>query len=264
MRTAAREVCGVEPLTVYWQPGCTSCLAVRELLRARGIPFVSVNVRADPAAAAALQRLGARSVPVVARGQAWVHGQDLDAVAAFAGTARTHTALEPAVLVARLLALLDSSAHLAVQLPPAVLAMPLAGRERTPLGLAYHVSQVVVGFLDAALGGRLSYEHFTRTPPPHVVTGEDAARQLRSVSQALAVWWGANRARLPETLDTYYGLLPLDAVLERSTWHVAQHARQLEQRLLEAGVTPRPGLAPALLEGLPLPVDVWDDELRPA
>jgi hypothetical protein len=81
------------------------------------------------------------------------------------------------------------------------------------------------------------------------------------VSQALAVWWGANQSRLPAELDTYYGRQPLHAVLERTTWHVAQHARQL-QRLLELhGVEPRPPLAPALLAGLPLPEDVWDAEV---
>jgi hypothetical protein len=75
------------------------------------------------------------------------------------------------------------------------------------------------------------------------------------------VWWGANQSRLPVELDTYYGRQTLHAVLERTTWHVAQHARQL-QRLLELrGVEPRPPLAPSLLAGLPLPEDVWDAEV---
>ena len=78
---------------------------------------------------------------------------------------------------------------------------------------------------------------------------------------ALAVWWGANQSRLPGTLDTYYGAQPLHAVLERTTWHVAQHARQLERLLELRGITPNPRLAPALLTGLPLPDDVWDAEV---
>ena len=165
------------------------------------------------------------------------------------------------VLVSRLLALLDSSARLAEQLPAEALQEKLPGRERTHLDLAYHVSQIVIGFLDAALGGRLTFEHFERKPPEHVVTASDAARLTRSVSQALAVWWGANHSRLPEALDTYYGRQPLRAVLERTTWHVAQHGRQL-QRLLELqGLSRSPGLPPALLEGLPLPDDVWDAEV---
>ena len=43
-------------ITVYWQPGCTSCLRTREFLRSHGIDFESVNVRED---ARALERLAA-------------------------------------------------------------------------------------------------------------------------------------------------------------------------------------------------------------
>ncbi len=80
--------------------------------------------------------------------------------------------------------------------------------------------------------------------------------------------WGSSTLRLAagsrtniSSASPYYGRQPLHAVLERTTWHVAQHARQL-QRLLELrGVEPRPSLAPALLAGLPLPEDVWDAEV---
>jgi glutaredoxin len=247
--------------TVYWQPGCTSCLKTKEFLRARGIEFESVNVREDPGAMAALEKLGARSVPVVARGTEFAYGQDLDAIARFVGIDLERVKLDVPVLVSRLLALLDCAAHLTEQIPAAALQTRLPGRERTHLDLAYHVSQIVIGFLDAALGGRLTFEHFERKPPGHVLTASDAARLTRSVSQALAVWWSANRSRLPEALDTYYGRQPLHAVLERTTWHVAQHGRQL-QRLLELqGLSPAPGLPPALLAGLPLPADVWDAEV---
>ena len=247
--------------TVYWQPGCTSCLRTKEFLRARGIQFESVNVREDPQAMERLTALGARSVPVIARGDAFVYGQDLATVARFVGIEADLQRLDVPVLVSRLLALLDCAAALTVQLPPEAWQQKLPGRERTHLDLAYHVSQVVVGFLDAALGGRLTFEHFERRPPDHVATAADVAQLIRSVSQALAVWWGANQSRLPAEIDTYYGRQPLHAVLERTTWHVAQHARQL-QRLLELrGVEPRPALAPALLAGLPLPEDVWDAEV---
>jgi glutaredoxin len=251
----------VVTLTVYWQPGCTSCLRTKEFLRARGVAFESVNVRDDPQAMQRLAALGARSVPVVARGDAFVYGQDLATVARFAGIEADLPRLDVPVLVSRLLALLDSTAALTEQLPTETWNQKLPGRERTHLDLAYHVSQVVVGFLDAALGGRLTFEHFERKPPDHVATAADVARLIRSVSQALAVWWGANQSRLPAELDTYYERRPLHAVLERTTWHVAQHARQL-QRLLELrGVEPQPPLALALLAGLPLPVDIWDAEV---
>jgi hypothetical protein len=167
------------------------------------------------------------------------------------------------VLVSRLLALLDSSARLAEQLPAEALQEKLPGRERTHLDLAYHVPQVVVAFLDAALGGRLSVEHFQRKPPKHVQSGADVAALARSVSQALAVWWGANQSRLPAALDTFDGLQPLHAVLERTTSHVARHARQLERLLELRGIEPNPRLAPGLLADLPLPEDLWDAGVPP-
>jgi hypothetical protein len=167
--------------------------------------------------------------------------------------------LEVPVLVSRLLALLDSAARFTGQLPAGALEAKVPGRKRTQRDLAYHLPQVVVAFLDAALGGRLSLEHFERRPPDHLQTASDVARLTRSVSQALAVWWGANQARLPATVDTYGGVQPLHAALERTVRHVAQHARQLEQLLVLLGVAPNPPLAEILLEGLPLPADAWDD-----
>jgi len=137
--------------TVFWQPGCTSCLRTREFLRAHGIEFQSVNVREDAQAMAQLAALGARSVPVVARGAEFVYAQDLETVARFVGVAIRQERLDVPVLVSRLLALLDTAAALAVQLPADAWQRKLPGRERTHLDLAYHVAQVVVGFLDAAL-----------------------------------------------------------------------------------------------------------------
>jgi glutaredoxin len=247
--------------TVYWQPGCTSCLKTKEFLRSHAIPFESVNVRKDAGAMERLARLGAKSIPVVTRGEEFVFGQDLDAVARFVGVAVTRTKLPTAVLVARLIALLDLAAAYAERLPTGALQTKLPGRERTYLDLAYHVPQIVVAFLDAALGGRLTFEHFERRPPAHVVTGADAARITRSVAQALAVWWSVNQGRLPLSLDTYYGVQPLEGVLERTTWHAAQHVRQLERVLQLLAVEMRAPLPAALLDGLPLPRDVWDAEV---
>ena len=51
------------------------------------------------------------------------------------------------------------------------------------------------------------------------------------------------------------------AVLERTTWHVAQHVRQLELVLHTLGAATQEALLPVeLLDRLPLPKDVWDAE----
>ena len=54
-------------IKAYWQPGCTSCLRMKEFLTKSGVAFVSVNVLEDKDAFAELAALGIRSVPIVRR-----------------------------------------------------------------------------------------------------------------------------------------------------------------------------------------------------
>src|SRR5215468_3575436 len=87
----------------YWQPGCTSCLRMKEFLTKHGVPFVSVNVLENKDAFAELAALGVRSVPIVRRGEDWANGQVLRDVARVAGIAWGGAQmLSPAELAARL------------------------------------------------------------------------------------------------------------------------------------------------------------------
>jgi glutaredoxin len=251
-----------DKLTVYWQPGCTSCLRTREFLRDSGIEFESVNVREDPLAMDRLTVYGVRTVPVVARGSAFVLAQDLDEVARFVGVAVARDRLPVEVLAARIPRLLDCAAAITRRIPDAALGSPLPGRKRTSLELAYHVPQIVVALLDAAAGGCLTYEHFNRKPPAWLTSAESAATADERVARAFGQWWLANAGALPLTLDTYYGVQAFDAALERTTWHVAQHVRQLELVAHTLGAATQDDLLPAaLLDRLPLPRDVWDAEI---
>ena len=72
-------------IKAYWQPGCTSCLRMKEFLTKHGVPFVSVNVLEDKDGFAELAALGIRSVPIVRRGKDWANGQVLKDVARVAG-----------------------------------------------------------------------------------------------------------------------------------------------------------------------------------
>jgi glutaredoxin len=247
--------------TVYWQPGCTSCLKAREFLRSHGIEFESVNVRENPAAAAELARLGARAVPVIARDGRFVLGQDLEEIARFVGVHHQRERMPPPVLAARLVALLDAAAYYTRQIPATELHTTLPGRKRTCLDLAYHVPMIVVAFLDACAGGCLTYEHFNRKPPERICTGDDAALVAERLARSFGQWWSSNATALPKHVDTYYGQQSFAAVLERTTWHVAQHVRQMAAILERLGASPILEVPAALLDGLPLPTDVWDTEL---
>lgn len=258
---------GTEALRVYWQPGCTSCLRTKEFLAARGVPFTSINVLDDPAALAQLQALGARSVPVVARGGSFVYGQELADVARFVGLALERTRLEPKLLVARLDRLLAVARDLAAAIPPARIADTIPLRPRSYGDIAYHVGMIVQGFLDAAdpeREGELTFAHFERRPSAAEADPAALAAGLERCREALLDWWRVH-AQLPPAreLRTYYGERPQHEVLERTAWHVAQHCRQLDYIVGE--VLKLPGtmrLRPVDLAGLPVPEQVWDPEIR--
>ena len=251
-----------EPVRVFWQPGCSSCLAAKEFLKSREVPFESVNVRESEQAMADLAALGVRTVPVVSRGSDYVLAQDLDELARFVGVVFERDRLTPAQLVERLQLLLAADERFVMALPQDALGTALRGREdRSWLSLAYHISVIPEAFIDAAEGGELSYAYYERMPPASVASSADVAACYRAISARLDAWWAAHGATLPATVLTYYGEAATTTVLERTTWHVAQHSRQLESLAAQAGAAVAPALGERELAGLPLPGEVWDDEV---
>jgi hypothetical protein len=79
------------------------------------------------------------------------------------------------------------------------------------------------------------------------------------VISRIEAWWAqlADKSGA-QMLPTYYGPQPLHQVLERSTWHSAQHARQLAAVLERYGIPPDGALTPQELAGLPLPERLWE------
>src|SRR6266702_8780771 len=53
-----------ERVSVFWQPGCTSCLRTKEFLTKSGVDYESINVHGNPTGMEELRKLGARSVPI--------------------------------------------------------------------------------------------------------------------------------------------------------------------------------------------------------
>lgn len=256
-----------DEVRVYWQPGCTSCLRTKEFLGSRGVPFISINVLEDSTASAQLAALGARSVPVIARGDRFVYGQELTDVARFLGLALDRKRLDPKVLVERLDRLLGIAGDLVVAIPSERIADAIPARPRSYADLAYHIGMVVQGFLDAADPEReseLSWAHFERRPLQDEANPDSLAATLASCREALQAWWRVH-AQLPSArgLRTYYGERPLHEVLERTAWHVAQHCRQLDYIVVEVlKRVPASRLRAADLAGLPVPEQVWDAEIR--
>src|SRR5207247_120219 len=74
-----------QALRVYWRPGCSSCVKVKEFLSQLGVDYQSINVSATPEAMDELREMGVRTVPVVARGRGYVFAQALEDGCGFLG-----------------------------------------------------------------------------------------------------------------------------------------------------------------------------------
>src|SRR2546428_12394353 len=70
-------------LRVYWRPGCSSCVKVKEFLSQLGVDYQSINVSATAVAMEQLREIGVRTVPAVARGRADVFAPEIGRVARF-------------------------------------------------------------------------------------------------------------------------------------------------------------------------------------
>src|SRR5262250_715311 len=138
-----------DTIRAYWQPGCTSCLRMKEFLTRHGVPFVSVNVLEDRDAFAELAALGIRSVPIVRRGTDWANGQVLRDVARVAGIAWGGARVLPARdLVVRLIEIQMAAQRLFAQIPEDRLGRMLPHRPRSYAQLGYHIFNIADAFLE--------------------------------------------------------------------------------------------------------------------
>jgi glutaredoxin/uncharacterized damage-inducible protein DinB len=248
-------------LRVYWRPGCSSCVRVKEFLTGLGIDYESINVSARPEAMDELAALGVRTVPVVARGSNYVFAQELADVSAFIGRDVAFTRLPAPLLVEKWLNILEAAQRHVMQIPAERLGeRATEGRDRSIRDLAYHIYQVADAFLQAAENGSEDLAAVYNVPPPkNVQSVEDIRAYGASVAQRVRRWWASLADKSCEgQLKTYYGVQPLHHVLERSVWHCAQHARQVIAVLERFGIEPDGALTAQHYAGLPMPAGLWE------
>jgi glutaredoxin len=255
-------------IKAYWQPGCTSCLRMKEFLTKHGVPFVSVNVLADRAALAELAELGIRSVPIVRRGKDWANGQVLKDVARVAGIKWGGAKMLPASeLVPRLVTIQQAAQRLFAQIPNDKLGQQLPNRPRSYAQLAYHIFNIADAFLEHEVQGLpLKEGAYNRVPPPEMKTKEQILDYGRTVLSGIETWWHGpgQTANFDAKANVYYGSVTLHDYLERTTWHSGQHVRQMMMVLGLLGIAPDRPLGKETFDGLPMPDKVWDDEKAPA
>jgi len=248
-------------LKVYWRPGCSSCVKVKEYLAQQGVAFESIDVSARPEAMRELAVFGLKTVPVVVRGGEFVFAQALEDVSRFIGRNFLENRLPPDQLVGKWLVVLRAAQRHARQLPAARLGeRAVASRDRSIRDLAYHIYQVPDAFLQAVEDGVGDLTSIYNAPPPADVVSTEKIREYgKRIEHRLERWWGS----LPDkscrgTVNTYYGARPLHELLERCTWHSAQHARQIIAVLERLGIEPDAPLTDADYAGLPMPKGLWE------
>jgi glutaredoxin len=248
----------------YWQPGCTSCLRMKEFLTKHGVPFVSVNVLEDKGAFAELAALGVRSVPIVRRGTDWANGQVLRDVARVAGIPWGGAQiLPPAELAARLVTIQQAAQGLFAQIPDDKLANLLPHRPRSYAQLAYHTFNIADAFLEHEVHGLPLLEGvYGRVPAPGKDGKTDILTYGADVLERFETWWrgSARTTDFARKASVYYGDVTVHEFLERTTWHSGQHVRQMTMVLDMLGIAPDRPLMPGDFTGLPMPDKVWDDE----
>jgi hypothetical protein len=204
-----------------------------------------------------------RNVPVVAKGEQFVFGQNLEDVAEFVGLQGTgHKPLPPDELMRKWTNVLRAAQALIGQIPDdKINDRVIPNRDRPLRLLAHHVFRIGEAFLETATKGVDYAIQHANVPPAEgtYTTGREIARYGDQITRRLEQWWRelADKS-CTQTLPTYYGPQPMHQLLERSTWHSAQHARQLTAVLERYGIEPARRLTPQELAGLPLPERLFE------
>jgi len=204
-----------------------------------------------------------RNVPVVSKGENYVFGQNLEDVAEFVGLQGTgHTPLPPDQLIKKWVLVLRALQRYVRQMPTGrINENVIENRQRSIRLLAHHAFRIAEAYLDTAENGvEYSIGHANKPPADGTfTTGAEIAGYGERVIGRLQKWWdGLPDKSLAWKTKTYYGMQPMAMVFERSTWHSAQHSRQLAHVLERMGIKPDGKLTSADLAGLPLPERLFE------
>jgi hypothetical protein len=137
----------------------------------------------------------------------------------------------------------------------------IPNRDRAIRLLTHHVFRIGEAFLETVTENVEYAVQHANVPPAEgtYTTGAQVAEYGEQVITRLQAWWSRLEDKSgTQKLPTYYGPQPLHQVLERSTWHSAQHARQLAHVLERYGVTPKRQLTADEIAGLPLPERLFE------
>ena len=221
------------------------------------MPFDGFDVENEPERRRDLEAFGVQRVPATIVGDRVVHGWNPKALAELVGVRHVERKqLSPAELARRLDQVLAATQRAIRQVPPEHLGMKKPGRDRTVHQLSFHVFRLSVAYVDTREQGHLAAEVFEEMAPAAMADGEAVAAYGDTVRRRLAEYM-ARPDWCEGDVSTYYGPQTAHDFMERTTWHAAQHLRQIYWFLDQMGVKAESPLTDGDLDGLPIPHDVW-------
>jgi hypothetical protein len=217
----------------------------------------------DEAGREQLLRLGVQTVPVLAKGDQFIFCQNLEDVAEFVGLQGTgHTPLPPAVLEKKWISVLRAAQRYIRQIPTQRLSeRAIDNRDRSIRLLSHHVFRIGEAYLETAIDSVEYWANNANVPPKDgsCTTGAEITAYGDSMIERIENWWTQlDDKSCQQKVKTFYGTPPMHQLFERSTWHSAQHVRQLIAVLECFGIEPNGRLTADDLAGLPLPERIWD------
>ena len=208
-------------------------------------------------------KFGITTVPVLARAGQYIFCQNLEDVAEFVGVQGTgHTPLPPAVLLAKWINVLRAAQRYIRQIPDwRLIERVIDNRDRSIRLMSHHIFRIGEAFLETAIDDVEYRVNNTNVPPADgtCTTGAEIVQYGDSIISRIQTWWEQLEDKsCRQKIRTFYGTPPLHQLFERSTWHSAQHTRQLIAVLERFGIPPDERLSSEDLAGLPLPEGLWE------
>jgi DinB superfamily len=192
-------------------------------------------------------------------GERAAHGWNPPAYAELLGIPYSETTkLAPAVLAQRLDIVLDTNQQLMRIVPDRHMNWRPPERNRTLRNLGYHVFRLSLAFVDGMDMGEFPESWLLDEAPDDLPDGPAIARYGALVRGRVSGWFeGASPSEFQRVIKVYYGPQSGHDLLERTTWHAAQHLRQLYVLAERLGITPPVPMPVDAFKGLPLPDALW-------
>jgi glutaredoxin len=266
MTTTERD----EEIRVYWKPGCSNCVRLKEYVTKRGFEVTPVNVMANPEGFEVLDKLGVQGLPILTKGDRHVYGLDLAMVDEILGVRSDRAVLPVEELVDRATTVVEAAVRFGRQVPAERVDDGLPGRPQRTYGMlpnhiVGHLRRLVFVTENPAKDwsnvedyAQAGYQSGTEDIVEPGLTMDDVAERARDLSGRAKAWL-AREEDTSQEVEAFYGVVPLHQIVESNTYSIVQHTRQLQAVVTFLGHEPDGPIGEAEYAGLNLPKALWDE-----